>query len=173
MAYAGAQKNLGPAGVTLVMVRKDFLERADATIPSIFRYGFFADKDSLGNTPPTYAIYMVGKVLKWLEDQGGAAAMGKQNAAKGSRLYGVVEAMPGFYRCPVEPDSRSLMNAVFHLPSDELTSRFIAGAAAEGMVNLKGHREVGGIRVSMYNAMPLEHVDKLATFMTRFAKENA
>ena len=173
LAYAGAQKNLGPAGVTLVIVRKDFLEHADKTIPDIFRYPFFAEKDSLGNTPPTFAIYMVGKVLKWLEDQGGAAAMGEQSQAKGERLYGVVDAAADFYRCPVEAGSRSLMNAVFHLPSAELTTRFIDEAAAAGMVNLKGHRSVGGIRVSMYNATPLKHVDKLAAFMTQFAKENA
>lgn len=173
LAYAGAQKNLGPAGVTLVMVRKDFLEQADKTLPDIFRYAFFAEKDSLGNTPPTFAIYMVGKVLKWLEDKGGAAAMGEQNQAKGAQLYGVVDAMPDFYRCPVETGSRSLMNAVFHLPSAELTTRFIDEAAAAGMVNLKGHRSVGGIRVSMYNATPLEHVEQLTGFMTRFAKANA
>lgn len=173
LAYAGAQKNLGPAGVTLVIVRKDFLAEADKTIPDIFRYAFFAEKDSLGNTPPTFAIYMVGKVLKWLEDNGGAETMGQQNVAKGARLYGVVDAHADFYRCPVEVGSRSLMNAVFHLPNDELTTRFIADAEAEGMVNLKGHRSVGGIRVSMYNAMPLEHVEKLAGLMTRFATENA
>lgn len=172
LAYAGAQKNLGPAGTTIVVVRKDFLEHADKTIPDIFRYAFFAEKDSLGNTPPTFAIYMVGKVLKWLEDNGGAATMGEQNVAKGARLYSVVDAHAGFYRCPIEKSSRSLMNAVFHLPSDELTARFIGEAEAEGMVNVKGHRSVGGIRVSMYNAMPLEHVEKLASFMTRFAADN-
>jgi phosphoserine aminotransferase len=173
LAYAGAQKNLGPAGVTLVIVRKDFLAKADKDIPDIFRYAFFAEQDSLGNTPPTFAIYMVGKVLKWIEDSGGASSMGEQNAAKGARLYGVIDAMSDFYRCPVEVGSRSLMNAVFHLPSDELTTRFVAEAAAQGMVNLKGHRSIGGIRASMYNATPLEHVEKLANFMTRFATENA
>ena len=173
LAYAGAQKNLGPAGVTLVIVRKDFLQHADGALQGIFSYLSFAENDSLGNTPPTFAIYMVGKVLKWLEESGGATSMGAQNAAKGECLYGVVDAMSDFYRCPVEVGSRSLMNAVFHLPSDALTARFVAEAEAQDMVNLEGHRAVGGIRVSMYNAMPLAHVEKLASFMTRFATENA
>ena len=116
---------------------------------------------------------MVGKVLKWLEDAGGTVAMGEQNAAKSKCLYGAIAATPDFYRCPVEEGSRSLMNAVFHLPSEELTQRFIQDAANQGMVNLKGHRSVGGIRVSMYNAMPLENVEKLGAFMNAFAAEHS
>lgn len=172
LLYAGAQKNLGPAGVTVVVVRKDFLAEANDSLPGVFSYRAFAENDSLGNTPPTFPIYMVGKVLKWLDAQGGPAAMGKRNAQKAAALYGALDANEGFYRCPVERESRSVMNAVFHLPSDELTALFLKEAAAQRMVNLKGHRIVGGIRVSMYNAVSLEHVQQLSAFIADFAKKN-
>jgi len=173
LIYAGAQKNLGPAGVTLVIVQKDWMENAaDPELPDILRYGFVSSKGSTQNTPPTFAIYTVGKVLKWVKAQGGAAAMEKQNRAKGEALYGVVDAHADFYKCPVEKGSRSVMNAVFNLPTEDLEKKFIADAAEAGMVNTKGHRSVGGIRVSMYNAMSLENVQKLCAFMKEFAAAN-
>ncbi len=172
MVYAGAQKNLGPAGVTIVVVRKDFLAQAAEDIAPIFSYRFFAEKDSLGNTAPTFPIYVVGRVLQWLEEEGGAEEMGRRSGKKAALLYGILDASDGFYQSPVERDSRSAMNAVFTLPSDELTKAFIDGAAEEGMVNLKGHRSVGGIRVSMYNAMPVAHVEKLVDYMATFEKKH-
>ena len=172
LIYAGAQKNLGPAGVTVVIVRKDWMEKGAQDIPDIFRYGFISEKGSTQNTPPTFPIYVMGKVLKWVKDQGGAAAMEKQNRAKADALYGVVDAHDGFYRCPVEKGSRSVMNAVFNLPTEELEKKFIADAAEAGMVNTKGHRSVGGIRISMYNAMSLENVEKLTPFMKDFVAKN-
>ncbi len=172
LIYAGAQKNVGPSGVTVVIVRKSWLERANGGIPTLLRYATHVEKDSLYNTPPSFAIYMVRNVLAWIRDNGGLAAMERRNRAKAQRLYGVIDAHPEFYRCPVEPGSRSVMNVVFRLPSEELEARFIAEAKAAGMVGLKGHRSVGGCRASIYNAMEPEGVDALASFMEEFAADN-
>ena len=135
-------------------------------------YATYSAKESLYNTPPTFAIYMVRNVLEWVKEQGGLAAVERQNRAKGDRLYGVMAANPGFYSCPVDEDSRSYMNVVFRLPSEDLEAQFVAGAKAAGMVGLKGHRSVGGCRASIYNAMPPEGVEVLAEFMEEFARRN-
>ncbi len=170
LLYAGAQKNLGPSGVTLVVLRRDWLAQAREDLPRIFRYKTFVDGGSRPNTPPVFAIYAMGLVLQWVEQEGGPEAMFARNRAKAERLYAVVDAYPAFYRCPVEPQSRSITNAVFRLPSEELEKRFVAEAAERDMVGLKGHRSVGGIRVSMYNAVEPAWVERLVAFMEDFAK---
>lgn len=170
LAYAGAQKNLGPAGVTVLILRKDWIAEGREDIPSIFRYSTFAAKDSLPNTAPTFAIYLVRNVLSWVKDNGGAQGMKARNDRKADLLYGVVREHPTFYRCPIEEPSRSVMNAVFRLPSEELEATFVAEAASHGMVGLKGHRSVGGIRVSMYNAMEPASIETLAGFMREFVR---
>ncbi len=170
--YAGAQKNLGPAGVCVVIVRKDVLGKMKKDVPDIYNYHLIAEKRSTQNTPPVFPIYVMNKVLNWVKAEGGPKAMEERNRAKGEVLYGAVDAHSDFYLCPVEKGSRSVMNAVFNLPSEDLEKKFIAEAAEQGMLNLKGHRSVGGIRVSMYNAMPIEGVKKLADFMGEFQKAN-
>ena len=172
LIYAGAQKNIGPAGVTVVLVRKSWLEKANQDIPTIFRYGTHAAENSLYNTPPTFAIYIVRNVLDWVKAEGGLAAMGKRNREKGDLLYSAIEAHGDFYRCPVEKASRSYMNVVFRLPSEELEARFVAEAKAKGLSGLKGHRSVGGCRASIYNAMEKAGVQALVDFMEGFAKGN-
>ena len=172
MIYAGAQKNLGPSGVTVVLLRTSWLEKANSGLPTMLSYTTHVDKDSLYNTPPCFSIYMVRNVLDWVKAQGGLAGMEQRNRAKADRLYGVISGHGDFYRCPVEPDSRSMMNVVFRLPSEELEAKFVAEAKAEGMLGLKGHRSVGGCRASIYNAMPMEGVEVLASFMEQFAKAN-
>jgi len=172
LIYAGAQKNVGPAGVTVVVIRKSWLEKANGGLPTLLKYATAAAKDSLYNTPPSFAIYMVRNVLSWIEGNGGLEAMERRNRAKAERLYGVIDAYPGFYRCPVEKGSRSVMNVVFRLPSEELEAKFIAEAKNAGMVGLKGHRSVGGCRASIYNAMEPEGVGVLAEFMKDFARNN-
>ena len=172
MIYAGAQKNLGPAGVTLAIINKEFMAAGNSGLPDPLRYEFIASKNSAHNTPPCFAIYAVGKVLQWVKAQGGASAMEKRNRTKAEMLYGVIDGKSDFYRCPVEKSSRSVMNAVFNLPTPELEAKFIADAAEAGMVNTKGHRSVGGIRISMYNAMEPSHVEKLCSFMQDFASKN-
>lgn len=172
LIYAGAQKNVGPAGVTVVVIRKAWIEDANPKLPTMLRYSTHADKDSLYNTPPVFPIYIVRWVLQWVKDNGGLPAMGERNRAKGDRLYGVIDGLGGFYRCPVEKGSRSYMNVVFRLPSEELEAKFVAEAKAAGMVGLKGHRSVGGCRASIYNAMDYQGVDTLAGFMEEFARTN-
>lgn len=172
LIYAGAQKNIGPSGVTIVIIRKSWLERANPDLPTMLTYGTYAAKDSLYNTPPTFAIYMVRNVLEWLKDNGGLPAMEATNRAKGDLLYTVFDESSGFYRSPVATDSRSYMNVVFRLPTEELEAKFVAEAKAADMVGLKGHRSVGGCRASIYNAMPLEGVQYLADFMKEFARTN-
>lgn len=172
MIYGGAQKNIGPSGVTIVILRKSWLKQVNQGLPSMLSYSTYSTKDSLYNTPPTFAIYMVRNVLEWLKEQGGLAAVEKVNRAKGDRLYGVMASNPDFYKCPVAEDSRSYMNVVFRLPSEDLEKTFVAEGKAAGMVGLKGHRSVGGCRASIYNAMPLEGVEFLAGFMEDFAKNN-
>ncbi|MCC6749872.1 MAG: 3-phosphoserine/phosphohydroxythreonine transaminase [Deltaproteobacteria bacterium] len=172
LIYAGAQKNLGPAGVTVIVVKKDFLAQAREDLPSLMSYKAVAKENSLLNTAPCFPIYVVGKTLKWLKGKGGLVAMEKENQAKGSLIYGVLDAHAGFYRAPVEKGSRSLMNVVFRLPSEELEAKFVSEAKAAGMVGLKGHRSAGGIRVSTYNAVPLEWVKAVSDFMVEFARKN-
>jgi phosphoserine aminotransferase len=172
LIYAGAQKNLGPAGVTVVVVRDDLLAKAKDNLPTMMSYKTHVENNSLYNTPPCFAIYIVGKVLSWLKGRGGLAAMEKENRAKGDLLYAAIDKHGGFYKAPVETDSRSYMNIVFRLPTEELEKRFVDEGKKLGMVGLKGHRSVGGIRVSTYNAVPLEWVKTVAQFMEDFVKRN-
>jgi phosphoserine aminotransferase len=172
LVYAGAQKNLGPSGVLVAVVRKAFLERARRDLPKILRYSTHAENDSLYNTPPTFAIYLVRNVLAWLEAQGGLEAMEARNRRKAARLYGALDRLSGFYRAPVERASRSVMNIVFRLPSEVLEERFVTEAKRAGMVGLKGHRIAGGIRVSAYNAVSEEDIGSLVSFMESFAQAN-
>jgi len=172
LIYAGAQKNLGPAGITVVIIRKDLVEKSSKKIPSIFRYSTIAEGDSLQNTIPTFPVYMVRNVLRWVKAEGGARGMEARNRKKADLLYGTIDANPDFFRNPVEKASRSVMNPVFRLPSEDLEKKFIAEAQAAGMVGLKGHRSVGGIRASMYNAMEVSGVETLVAFMKDFASKN-
>lgn len=172
LIYAGAQKNLGPSGVTVVVVRKDLVEGARKDIPTMFRYATHAENNSLYNTPPTFGIYLMWLVLRWIKDQGGLAAIEAQNEEKGRLLYGAIDAQPDYFRAPVAKDSRSLMNVVFRLPTEALEEKFVKEATAAGLVGLKGHRSVGGIRASTYNAVSLADVKTLCDFMTTFAAKN-
>ncbi len=172
LIYAGAQKNAGPAGVTLVIVRQDLLERVPSHLPSLLKYTTHAEKNSLYNTPPCFAIYMVELVLKWLEeDIGGLAKMEAINREKAALLYNYMDSQD-FYRGTARPDSRSWMNVTFRLPSAELEKKFIDEAQKAGLGGLKGHRSVGGCRASIYNAMPLQGVQALVDFMKDFVKRN-
>ena len=166
--YAGAQKNIGPAGVTLAIIRKDFLDAGSTTIPSIFRYKSFADAQSLYNTPPTFSIYVLKNTLRWIEERGGIEGLGKDTAEKAKRIYDEVDAHPDFFRASVERESRSQTNVVFRLPTPELEKKFLSEATAAGLVGLKGHRSTGGVRASIYAAVSLEAVDALVGFMQRF-----
>ncbi len=172
LIYAGAQKNLGPAGVTIVVVRDAFLQRASAHLPVMLRYATHAKNRSLYNTPPVFAVYMVNLVLAWIEEQGGLAAIEERNRRKAATLYRVIDESGGFYRGHADPKHRSLMNVTFRLPDETLEKRFVAEATAQGMVGLAGHRSVGGIRASIYNAMGQDGCDALATFMTDFMRRN-
>ena len=168
LIYAGAQKNIGPAGLTLVIVDESLLGGALPTTPSAFDYTIQAANNSLINTPPTYAIYLAGLVFRWLEDQGGLPAMAAANDKKARLLYDCIDAS-GFYRNAIAPADRSAMNVPFHLPDPRLDEAFLEGAAAAGLVQLKGHRIVGGMRASIYNAMPVEGVQALVAYMEDFA----
>lgn len=170
--YAGAQKNLGPSGVTVAIARKSFLAQGRKDLPKILRYQTHADNDSLYNTPPTLAIYLVRNVLEWLEGQGGLAGMERRNRAKADALYGAIDRLAGFYAAPVEKASRSVMNIVFRCPSEALDATFVAEAKKANMIGLKGHRTAGGIRVSAYNAVSLEDIEALVSFMEQFAKSH-
>ena len=172
LIYAGAQKNIGPAGLCVVIVREDLLGRARPETPSVFNYGLVADDDSMLNTPPTFAWYLAGLVFKWLKRQGGLVRMGERNRAKAERLYRAIDGS-GFYRNAVTPACRSWMNVPFTLPRPDLDPIFIGEAAREGLLNLKGHRSVGGLRASLYNAMPPEGVEALVAFMGDFARRHA
>lgn len=173
LIYGGAQKNLGPAGVTVVIIRDDLLALCREDIPIILRFKTHAKDNSLYNTPPVFAIYIVKLVLEWIKAKGGLAWMEQENRAKATRIYGVIDSYPEFYRAPVAKDSRSFMNAVFRLPSEELEAKFLEGAKAHRFVGLKGHRSVGGIRVSMYNYVPKSSVEELARYMEEFARAHA
>jgi phosphoserine aminotransferase len=170
LIYGGAQKNIGPSGVTVVIGSKDFIESGRKDLPGILQYREHAEARSLLNTPPTFGIYLMRNVLSWLKDLGGLPAIEKRNRDKAAVLYAVLDAHPEFYRCPVDKDSRSVMNVVFRLPSEALEDRFVAEAKKAGMVGLKGHRSVGGVRVSLYNAVEPAWVDTLAGFMKDFVK---
>ena len=170
--YAGAQKNIGPAGLTLVIVRKDLMGRARKDCPKILNWTVMDEKGSMLHTPPTYAIYMAGLCMKWLKKQGGVAAIEKVNIEKSSLLYALLDES-AFYRPKAAPASRSRMNVTFTTPSPELDAKFVKEAASQGLVSLKGHRLTGGIRASIYNAMPMEGVRALADFMKKFEMENA
>ena len=171
LIYAGAQKNLGPAGLTLVIIRRDLLD-ADRDIPAIFNYAKHAEADSCLNTPPTFGIYVLLETFRWIEEQGGVAALEERNARKAGLLYSAIDGSDGFYTGAVtDIANRSEMNVTFTLPDDELSARFISEAAAQGMVALKGHRSVGGIRASVYNAMPEAGCARLAEFMETFRKQ--
>ena len=170
LVYAGAQKNIGPSGVVVVVVSKELVERGRKDIPKIFQFRTHAENKSLYNTPPTFGVYMVRNVLSWLKGQGGLARMEEVNRRKAARLYGVIDGNPRFFRSPVEKESRSVMNVVFRLPGPELEEQFLSEARKRGMVGLKGHRSVGGIRVSAYNAVSYEWVDTLARFMEEFQR---
>ena len=171
LIYAGAQKNIGPAGLTIVIVRKDLLGKASPITPTMMDYKTAADNDSMYNTPPTLAWYLAGLVFKWLKAQGGLEAMERINRRKAEKLYSYIDAS-GFYSNPVEVASRSLMNIPFVLADASLDKAFLAGAEEAGLLNLKGHRSVGGMRASVYNAVPEEAVDALIAYMKDFAQKN-
>ncbi len=170
--YAGAQKNMGPAGVTVVIIRKDVADASSDGLPAYLSYKTHAAKKSLYNTPPVFSIYAVNLVLKWLKNSGGVEAIEKLNQKKAGAVYGSMKKSGGFYTCPVDPSVRSHMNIVFRLPSEDLEKKFIKEAAQEDMLGLKGHRSVGGLRASVYNAMPLDGARVLADFMDTFAEKN-
>jgi phosphoserine aminotransferase len=173
LAYAGAQKNLGPAGLALVIINKGLLEKCNDGLAAYFSYKTHAAKDSLYNTPPVFAIYMMKLTIDWVKSEGGLAEMEKRATARSSALYDTIDRSDGWYRCPVDKASRSRMNVCFRLPTEELETQFIAEALEANFSGLKGHRSVGGCRASMYNAMPLEGAEKLAGFMADFKKKNA
>ncbi len=170
--FAGAQKNMGTAGCTVVIIRDDLLDTAPATVPTMFKYKTHADKGSMFNTPPCFGIYTVGLVLKWLKAQGGVPAITKINNKKAELVYQAIDATD-FYRGHAQKPYRSKMNITFNLPSSELEAKFVKEALAKDLNGLKGHRSVGGIRASIYNAFPLEGVERLVEFMGEFAKQNS
>jgi phosphoserine aminotransferase len=170
LIYAGAQKNIGPAGLTIVIVRDDLVGHANPALPTMLDYKTHADNDSMYNTPPTYGIYMAGLVFKWLKKNGGIGVMEQNNIAKANLLYSTIDNSSGFYHCPVNKADRSRMNVPFTLKDANLDGDFLKQADARGLLQLKGHRSVGGMRASIYNAMPLEGVQALVNFMNEFAK---
>ncbi|MDA8745621.1 3-phosphoserine/phosphohydroxythreonine transaminase [Rubripirellula amarantea] len=173
LIYACAQKNAGPAGVTAVIMRKDLIDKGDAGLPGYLNYQNHYEADSMWNTPPTFAIYVLGKITRWLlDDIGGLEAMKALNEEKSSMVYDVIDANPNFYKGHAQVDCRSKMNVTFNLPSDELLSKFIKEAGEHKLASLAGHRSVGGIRASLYNAMPREGAQALAQFMSDFAAKN-
>jgi phosphoserine aminotransferase len=171
LIYAGAQKNIGPAGLTIVIVRDELLGNALPVTPSAFDFATVAENESMYNTPPTYAIYIAGLVFQWLKDQGGLAAMAERNRAKAALLYDFLDGS-SFFASPVQRDCRSLMNVPFKLKNETLDGTFLKGAEAKGMLQLKGHRAVGGMRASIYNAMPVEGVTALVAYMNEFEKSH-
>jgi phosphoserine aminotransferase len=179
LIFAGAQKNLGPSGVTVVVLRKDLAERADKNLPTLLQYRTHIKEKSLYHTPPTFAIYVVGLVLEWIESLGGVSAIQKRNDAKAKLLYDTIEASGGFYRCPVENSSRSKMNVIFRIAggrsksatdTEVLEKHFAQEAAGAGLVGTPGHRSVGGMRISLYNAVAVEGIEALTSFMREFQR---
>ncbi|PLR67443.1 3-phosphoserine/phosphohydroxythreonine transaminase [Bacillus sp. UMB0893] len=173
LIYAGAQKNLGPSGVTVVIVKKDMLAETNEQIPAILKYSTHSKQNSLYNTPPTFAIYMLSLVLEWIQEQGGLAAIEALNNKKASLLYDCIDQSGGFYRGHAEKTSRSAMNVTFTLKNEELTKAFIKESIESGFSGLGGHRSIGGCRASIYNAVPLEACQALADFMANFQKKHA
>ncbi|MDE1546477.1 3-phosphoserine/phosphohydroxythreonine transaminase [Dechloromonas agitata] len=172
LIYAGAQKNIGPSGVTLVIIHRDLLGMAPLTIPTVMDYAVMAENGSMLNTPPTYGIYIAGLVFQWLKRQGGLEGMARINAEKARILYACIDQSGGFYRNPVDADCRSAMNVPFVLANPDLDAKFLAESKAAGLASLKGHKSVGGMRASIYNAVSLESVQALVAFMNEFAKRN-
>lgn len=172
LIYAGAQKNLGPAGVTLAIIKKDFLATARTNLPTMLKYATFAEKDSLYNTPPVFAIYMVNKTLHWIKNQGGVDVVAARNAAKAKLIYDVIDQSEGFYIGHAEPAYRSKMNITFNLQTPEMEKDFIAQGKAAGFVGINGHRSVGGCRASAYNAVPVEACEALAEYMKQYQKNH-
>lgn len=172
LIYAGAQKNLGPAGVTVVIIRQDMLAKVPSHLPVMLRYDVHAKNNSLYNTPPAFAVYTVMLVLRWVKAQGGLAAVEARNEEKAALIYAAIDESGGFYRGHARPEARSRMNITFRLPGEELEKAFLNEAKAAGLVGLKGHRSVGGMRASIYNAMPVEGCRLLAEFMRDFARRN-
>jgi phosphoserine aminotransferase len=171
LIYAGAQKNLGPSGVTLVIVREDLLSRSSKSLHTMLNYSVHAENGSMYNTPPCFGIYLMGLVMKWALGQGGLKAIGEANERKAAKLYAEIDRS-GFYRGTAEKNSRSRMNITFRLPSEELENKFVKDSTAAGLDGLKGHRSVGGMRASIYNAFPEDGVDALVAFMQEFEKRN-
>jgi len=172
LIYAGAQKNAGPSGVTIVIIRKDLLEKIPSNIPTMLRYDIHAKNDSLYNTPPSFSVYIVNLVLRWLKKQGGLNAIAKHNQEKASLIYNTIDNSGGFFRGHAAKDSRSLMNITFRLPNEDLEKEFASEATKQGLIGLKGHRSVGGIRASVYNAVSYEACKTLADFMQQFQSKN-
>ena len=172
LIFAGAQKNLGPSGVTVVIVRKDLAERADKNLPTLLQYRTHIKEKSLYHTPPTFAVYIVGLVMEWIDAEGGISAIEKRNNTKAKLLYDALEASKGFYRCPVEASSRSKMNVVFRVAGgdESVEKQFAVEAAEAGLVGTPGHRSVGGMRVSLYNAVTLDAVRALTSFLGEFQR---
>jgi phosphoserine aminotransferase len=170
LVYAGAQKNLGPSGLTLVIVRRDLLARSAPTLPTMLNHAVHAENRSLYNTPSTFGVYMFGLVMKWLLAQGGLAAIARVNERKAARLYAAIDGSGGFYRGHARSDCRSLMNVTFRLPTEDLEKMFVADSTAAALDGLKGHRSVGGLRASIYNAFPEAGVDALVQFMKEFQR---
>ncbi len=169
--YAGAQKNVGPAGMTIVIIREDLIGFAGETVPTYLDYKIHAENGSMYNTPPCFALYIAGEVFKHIKNMGGVKALNKINREKANKLYNYIDNSD-LFKCPVREKDRSLMNVVFVTGDPELDKKFVAEAKEEGLVNLNGHRSIGGMRASIYNAMPMEGVDKLITFMKKFESEN-
>lgn len=172
LIYAGAQKNLGPAGVVIVITKKEFLETARTELPTMLKYSTFAEKDSLYNTPPVFAIYMVNKTLHWIKNQGGVEAVSANNIAKANLIYDVIDNSNGFYKGHADKEYRSLMNITFNLATPEMEKDFIEKGKAAGFIGINGHRSVGGCRASTYNAVPMEACAALAEFMKLYQKEH-
>tara|TARA_B100000475_G_scaffold189900_1_gene161597 strand:+ start:173 stop:1156 length:984 start_codon:yes stop_codon:yes gene_type:complete len=172
LVYGGAQKNLGPAGLVIVIVRREGLGKHGRNLPTYLDYQFHDENDSLGNTPPMFPIYVMGKVLDWMEKNGGLEEFERRAEIRSGLIYEVIDNSDGWYSSPVATDSRSLMNIIFHLPNETLENRFLEEATALDLINLKGHRSVGGVRTSLYNAMPVESVEILTNFMKDFLKTN-
>jgi len=172
LIYAGAQKNLGPSGVTVVIIRKDLLEKENKNIPTMLKYTTHADSNSLYNTPPTFGIFMLGEVLKWVESKGGVAEIAKHNEIKAKVIYDAIDNSNGFYKGHATAESRSLMNITFRVADEELEKQFLAEAKAAGFIGLNGHRSVGGCRASTYNAVPLEACEALRDFMVAFQQKH-
>ncbi len=172
LIYAGAQKNLGPAGVTVVLISPDMLAKVNKDLPAIFQYSTFAKNNSLYNTPPSFAVYVMNLVLKWVKKNGGLNAIEKRNQEKAKYIYDAIDNSNGFYKGHSQKEFRSLMNVTFRLPNEELENAFVGEAKKLGLVGIKGHRSVGGMRASIYNAMPLEGCQRLAEIMKDFAKKN-